>query len=76
MKITYEKHLKNFEFWGGAKELAARLTEEEFDMIEEYYEDIGLLPPSETDVNDFCWFEADFILSELLDKDPEEFWGE
>lgn len=75
MTIKAEIKLHEFKFWGGAKEFANRLSREEFDLIEEYFEELGSTP-TETEVNDFFWFEADFILSELLDKDPEEFWAD
>lgn len=62
MKIYQEISLKDFEFWAGAKPFAARLTEEEFDCIEEalaieFDEDM----PSDMDINNMFWFDQDAI---------------
>lgn len=60
MKVYHEIELKDFEFWSGAKDTAALLTDEEFDMIESsFFADDTYY--SETDVNDFFWFEDDEI---------------
>lgn len=39
MRIYTEVALKNFEFWGGAKSRAAKLTESEFEVVESILED-------------------------------------
>ena len=65
MIITKEIALRNFGFWGGAADVAKYLTDDEFDIIEE---EINVLFPDgldETKINDFFWFEKDFI-AELL----------
>ena len=76
MTVSREIALKDFEFWGGAKAVADRLTAQEFDRLEEYFEsleeDFGRVY-SETEINDLMWFETDEILF-WLDIDEEEFW--
>lgn len=59
MKITKEISLKEFPFWGGAKNNAALLTDEEFALIEESLEEICPNGMGETEVNDFFWFDSD-----------------
>lgn len=39
MIITYETTLKDFKFWGLARENAAKLTDEEWKILEMYFED-------------------------------------
>lgn len=78
MKVYSEISLSRFEFWSGAKELAAQLTEEQFDMVEVMLEDNYPDGISETEINDLFWFEQDTIREwadmpcEELNKVPEE----
>lgn len=65
MKIFEEKSLIDFEFWSGAKDTVKYLTDDDLEQIEdilnaEYPEGID-----ETKLNDFFWFEDDFI-AEML----------
>ena len=59
MKIVKEISLKEFPFWGGAKDYAALLTDEEFDLIEENLKEICPNGMGETETNDFFWFDTD-----------------
>ena len=71
MKVYREVSAYEFEFWSGAKDRANYLTYDEiekiFSMLEEIYPD-GM---SETEVNDFFWFEEDTI-AEWLGYDSFE----
>ena len=71
MKIYSEIPLSRFEFWSGAKEFAAQLTEEQFDMVDSYLEDNYPDGISETDINDLFWFDQNLI-RELADMPCEE----
>ena len=75
MKVYSEKEFENFEFWGGAKDRAEMLTDDEgnmiFDNLEECYPE-GL---SETEINDFFWFEDDFIATILGYQSFEEIYN-
>lgn len=66
MKIYTEKSLKDFEFWSGAKDTVKYLTEDEINQIESILEDSFPEGMSETEINDFFWFEEDTI-AEWLD---------
>ena len=57
MKIYREESLSGFEFWSGAKDFAEKLTDTEFDQIEDNL--TGLYPDGmdETQINDLFWFE-------------------
>lgn len=63
MEYKREFNIDEFEFWGGAFEVAHHATEEQMAAIEErlesiFYDEI----PSETEINDFVWFECDDIV--------------
>lgn len=61
MKIYTEKSLKDFDFWSGAKYTVKYLTEDEINLIETILEDSFPEGISETEINDFFWFEDDSI---------------
>lgn len=74
MEIRQDIALQNFEFWGGAKDRAAKLTGDQFDNVEEYLEEIA---PEEgwtdTELNDTFWFDFDSIVQHLGYDDEEHF---
>ena len=57
MKYKVNKPLRDFEFWGGAKDRAQQLEPYELDLIEDefeyFFEDI----PTDTQINDLFWFD-------------------
>lgn len=76
MKLVKEITLKDFEFWGGATQFVAKLTEEELEIVEEILE--GLENDdghylTETELNDFFWFDQD-VICEWLGITEEEVW--
>lgn len=78
MKVYSEISLSRFEFWGGAKEFAAQLTEEQFDDVEYILVDCYPDGLTDTEINDLFWFEQDKIREwadmpcEELNEIPEE----
>lgn len=72
MKYYVEESLRNFKFWSGGKDTADDLTCEQIDLIEEYLEEIYPDGCSDTDINDFFWFERDFIYNEILGIGEDE----
>lgn len=70
MTYKVEKSLKDFDFWGGAVANVKNLTDEEFDRIEEYL--IEAEPLTETEINDFMWFEMEFWATEILGTTEDE----
>ena len=58
MKWYVDESLRNFPFWSGAKDTVEELTLEDIDTIEEYLQDQEM---SDTEINDFFWFENDTI---------------
>lgn len=66
MKYYVEESLRNFNFWSGGKDTADALSYEQIDQIEDYLEECycdGEI--SDTEINDFFWFERETI-AELL----------
>ena len=72
MKIYRDVSVKEFEFWAGAKDTVKYLTEEDLDMMESVLEDLYPDGMSETDLNDFFWFEDDNIAEWLGYENFEE----
>lgn len=75
-----EDSLRNFDFWSGAKDTVKYLTDDELDTIENILEDSYPEGMSDTQINDFFWFEDDTItewlgysdFEELMHRDDEE----
>ena len=73
MKIYEEMELRGFDFWGGAIDTVEELTYEDLDIIERYLDEFDEDGEgwSRTEVNDFVWFERDYI-AEMLGYDDFE----
>ena len=61
MTIKCEKSLRDFEFWSGAKQTVKYLTVSEIDTIEEILEELYPDGMTDTEINDFFWFDNDTI---------------
>jgi len=79
MKVYREISLSEFEFWAGARDTVKYLTNDELDHIERIlseWEEIYIQTLSETELNDFFWFESDVIASWLGYRDFDELIAE
>lgn len=76
MKIYTEQSLKDFEFWSGARDRAKYLTDDQFDTIEAILEDVYPDGMTDTEINDFFWFEEDTIADWLGYNSFEELMEE
>ena len=72
MIIKTETTLKNFDFWSGAKDTVKYLTESELETIESYLEELYPEGMTDTELNDFIWFEDDTIAEWLGYNDFDE----
>lgn len=72
MTIKTDTTLKNFDFWSGAKNTVKYLTESELDTIESYLEELYPEGMTDTELNDFIWFENDTIAEWLGYNDFDE----
>lgn len=75
MYLKKEVTTEDIKPWGGAKDFWAHLTTEEREnvvrYVEESNEDLGDVW-TETQFNDFLWFDQEFIAEVLLDTTIEE----
>lgn len=66
MRIYKDVDFCEFEFWGGAKDTVALLTDDEgqhiFDLLEDVCRGEAM---EETQINDYFWFETDQIAVQL-----------
>lgn len=76
MKVTYETDLADFEFWGGARKNAQKLTCDELKEIELYLEELSACNEetwTEAEINDMVWFQFEDICQAIgLDYDEVE----
>ena len=74
MTITKEVSLYDFEAWSGGLDTLNRLKEHGvISQVENYLEEVFCEGATETDINDFLWFEEDLIYSEILEMTEEEY---
>ena len=73
MTYTIDESLENFRAWSGGKDTLAVLIERGVcDEVEEFIEQC-FAHPTDTDINDFLWFERDQIAEHLGYDDWEAF---
>ena len=72
MKVYKEMDIRDFKFWSGAKSNAETLTDEQLATVQYNLEEIYQDGMSETQINDFFWFDFDTIREWLGIKDEEE----
>lgn len=79
MKYVVEEDLRNFKAWSGGADTVADLTDEQLDSVEELIGEMFSDTPTDTEINDFLWFERDTIAQHLgfydwehLNQDEEE----
>lgn len=75
MKYTVESDLWNFQAWSGGKDTLDDLKEKgDCEAVEELIDELfGDDIPSDTEVNDFLWFERDAIAEHLGYRDYDAY---
>lgn len=75
MKYIVEESLENFEAWSGGKDTLDTLRERnDCDAVECLIEDAFCdETPTDTDINDFLWFDRDTIAQHLGYRDWEHY---
>ena len=71
MKYLVEDSLNNFNAWSGGKDTLEELTESQIDSVENLIEEYFGDTPTDTEINDFLWFERDTIAQHLGFSDWE-----
>lgn len=75
MKIFYDlDSLQDFEFWQGAADRVNDLTNDDLEIILDILEDLYPEGMTDTELNDFLWFEDDEYADWLGYDDAEELW--
>ena len=76
MTIKTETRLADFDFWGGAEQIAERLTNAELDQIETELEELYPDGIGATNLNDLFWFDTEFVLSLIGETEDSVFHRE
>ena len=71
MYVKKEISLRDFDFWSGAKAWADLLTDDELDTIEEALASADDDCLTDTQINDFLWFDTEIWL-EWIGKTEDE----
>lgn len=72
MKYVVEESLSSFNAWSGGADTLAELTDEQIEQVEVLIEDVFPCElPTDTEINDFLWFERDIIAQHLGFSDWE-----
>lgn len=71
MEYITDKSLHDFPAWSGAKETLNTLTYEQIEQLENMLPDMFSDTPTDTEINDFLWFENDTIANLLGFRDWE-----
>ena len=75
MTYTIEKSLEDFHAWEGGKDTLDVLIDKGVcDVVEDFIEQ-SFTNPTDTDINDFLWFERDAIAEYLGYEDWDDFEG-
>lgn len=73
MLIHKEEDLRNFDFWGPARDHSAELSLEQLDQLEFILEDIYPEGIDETQLNDIMAYDFDWVKTALgIDEEDED----
>jgi len=73
MKIIEKMSLRDFKFWSGGKDRACNLTDEQFAIVEDNFEQLFPEGMTDVEVNDMFWFDFDTIAQWLGYEDEAHF---
>lgn len=76
MRYYVETSLYNFEAWSGGKQTLDELDNADLDAVEQLIDELSAEREegwSDTDINDFLWFESDIIARHLGYDDWEAY---
>ena len=71
MILHYELSLENFEAWSGGKDTLDSLSHSDCEKLEEQLEELYPNGMTDTELNDFLWFERDMIAEWLGYRDTD-----
>lgn len=76
MRIVKEISIRDFKPWGGAVEMYDRLTYNETVILDTFFDEMSNCAAiTEVDINDMMWFDDEYLITEILEQDYEEFYN-
>ena len=66
MKVLEELNLSEFKAWSGGKDTLETLTDNQIERVQEFIEECYPDGVEDLQLNDFLWFERDFIACDIL----------
>lgn len=76
MKYISERNLSDFPFWSGGERAMERISSSpdyDEEVLEQFLEDcFGEEMPTEGQINDFLWFEQDYIMQALEWREEDD----
>ena len=72
MKVFKEMDLRKFDAWGEGKKTLSALTPEQQERVQDYIEEQYPEGIEDGDLNDFLWFDRNFIAHDILGFDDWE----
>lgn len=75
MEYRVDFDVNVFPFWSGAKQRVDELDYDQLQKLGRYIEETFSYDeeaPTDTEINDFVWFECDDFLEELMNGDDDE----
>lgn len=76
MRLVKEMSIKDFKPWGGALDMYEKLSDNDLEILDYYFKELGesvLL--DEITVNDMLWFDDEYLITEVLEKEYDEFYA-
>ena len=72
MKIVCYRNFRDVDFWGPAKENIKKLSFDDMDILENFFEECFPDGIYELQLNDFVAYDFDYLWVEILAHKPEE----
>lgn len=75
MRIIKEMTLWDFKPWAGAVEMFERLSYNETVILDNFFDEMSnCCSLTEVAINDMLWFDDEYLITEILQEDYEEFY--
>lgn len=75
MKYVSERNLSDFPFWSGGERAMERISSSpdyNEEVLEDFLTDCLSETPTEGEINDFLWFEQDYIMETLEWREEDD----
>lgn len=75
MKYISERNLSDFPFWSGGERAMERISSSpdyNEEVLEDFLTDCLSETPTEGEINDFLWFEQDYIMQALEWREEDD----